>query len=175
MELDDFARAVNRYGHTKMVPRMVCTISDTLIHMLESTKGCVTHPVIANAIAEYCDATPEQRDMIVAKEHRGRWKPRQGVVCARPPMVRFNNAPNGAKPIVKVDINGNVLMAYESCAAAARRESHNEDWIRSRCKRKGRIDFTSMMPYTFRYQDEWLDMSREEQLEDIHSRTEYMG
>ena len=64
MELDEFARAVNAYGR-KMVPPLVCTITDELIHMLERVKGCVTHPIIANAIAEYCGATPEVRSWTV--------------------------------------------------------------------------------------------------------------
>ena len=175
MELDDFARAVNRYGHTKMIPRMICTITDTLIHMLERDKNCVTHPIIANAIAEYCGATPEQRDMIVAPAHKGNWEPRKRAAYAKQCEVRFNNCQNGARPVVKVDRHGNVVAAYESVTEAARREQMNEDNIRKRCKRRIKQDITLDMPYTYRYQEEWKDMNREEQLRDILSNGEILG
>lgn len=174
MELDDFARAVNRYGHRRMIPRMVCTITDTLVHMLESDKNCVTHPVIANAIAEYCGATPQQRDMIVAEVHRGDWKPRQGVKYARPSQSMFNNVPNGAKPVVKIGMSGNVLAAYESVADAARKELHSEDFIRKCCQRRAKGDMILAVPYTFRFQSEWVAMTREGQLMDIQRHGEVM-
>ena len=53
MELDDFERAVNRYGHERMNPRLTCYITDYLVHMIEV--GAITHPRIANAIADNKD------------------------------------------------------------------------------------------------------------------------
>lgn len=170
MELDEFARAVNAYGR-KMVPPLVCTITDELIHMLERVKGCVTHPIIANAIAEYCWATPDQRDVIVAEIHRGNWEPRQRVEYAKPVEVSFNNVPSGAKPVVKINVLGEVIASYESVSDAERREPNNGDYIRKRCKRKVEREFWST-PYTYRYQEEWAAMNREEQLQDIIRDTE---
>lgn len=168
LELDDFARAVNRYGR-KMNPPLTCTITDTLMHMLEI--GAVTHPMIANAIAEYCEATPEQRDMIVAEIHRGKWEPHQKVEYAKSTVSWFNNSPCGAKPVVKVDLHGNVIAAYESVVDAARHEDMNADNIRRRCKRRRKQEITLSEPYTFRYQSEWVQMSKKEQLRDILAST----
>lgn len=173
LELDDFARKVNQYGRRQMTQPLVCTITDELIHLLEI--GAVTHPMIANAIAEYCGATVEQRDMLVNEIHRGEWEPNTKVQYIQPRELSFNNCKSGAKPVVKVDRHGNVIAAYESVVDAARHEDMNEDNIRNRCKHRVKQDITLEFPFTFRYQDEWLAMSREEQLRDILSNGEIMG
>ena len=172
MELDDFARAVNRHGRG-MTPRLICTVTDELIHLLEI--GGVTHPKIANAIAECCGATVEQRDMIVSQSHKGEWEPRQKAQYARRGGFNYNNCASGAKPVVKVDRHGNVVAAYESLVEASRHEQMNEDNIRKRCKRRLKQEITLDMPFTFRYQDEWLSMSMEEQLRDILACGEILG
>ena len=174
MELDDFARAVNRYGHERMKPRLTCYITDYLVHMIEV--GAITHPRIANAIAEYCGATAEQRDMLVNEEHRGEWKPGQHEVrYVKKSASRFNNCQNGAKPVVKVDVNGEVIASYESLNAASRYERLCEDNIRDRCKRRARREMTADAPYTFRYQSEWLTMSMEERMRDIMPKGDAMA
>ena len=173
MELDEFARAVNKYGHTEATPTLICTITDTLVHLLEI--GSITHPRIANVIAEFCGASAEQRDMIVHKDHHGEWQPNQPVALANPCAVRFNNSQSGAKPVVKINISGNVVAAYESVVEAARHEDVNEHNIRSRCKRRAKHELTVDHPYTFRYQAEWIAMSREEQLKDIYADGEIVG
>lgn len=47
--------------------------SERLIFMLE--QGQVTHPIIADRIAEICGATAAQRDSIVHEKHWGEWQP----------------------------------------------------------------------------------------------------
>lgn len=48
--------------------------SERLIFMLEEGQG-ITHPIIANRIAEMCGATAEQRDSIAHGKHSGEWAP----------------------------------------------------------------------------------------------------
>lgn len=48
--------------------------SERLIFMLEEGQE-ITHPIIANRIAETCGATAAQRDSIVHEKHRGEWQP----------------------------------------------------------------------------------------------------
>ena len=175
MELDEFARAVNAYGR-RMNPPLVCTISDTLIHMLERVKNCVTHPNIANAIAGYCGATQEQRDMIVAPIHKGTWSLNRFIRNADNDDGETSKLiPNGSRAVYKISMSGEVLAEYYSIAEAARNEKPNEDNIRNRCKRRSQVDFTPDTPYTYRYKDEWQSMSREEQLRDIMEKGEILG
>ena len=150
MELDEFAREVNKSAE------LVCTITDNLIHILEI--GGITHPRIADARAKYCGATAEQRDLIVHDDHKGEYVQER---------VWFNNATNGAKAVVKVNLQGNVLEVYESVVETARHEQVNEDTIRKHCKRRIKQDMTLQRPFTFRYKAEWDKMTREEQLKDI--------
>jgi hypothetical protein len=70
LELYQLQQRVNSFIH-KMSNPIEATISGELIHMLEVDKNAVTHPRIANAIAIMCDATQEQRDMIVADVQQG--------------------------------------------------------------------------------------------------------
>jgi len=170
MELDDFARAVNAYGR-RMVPPLVCTVTDQLIHMLECVSKCVTHPNIADAIAGYCGATPEQRDSIVAPIHRGTWSLSRVVLCESDAQYVQKNF----RPVFKISMSGEILAAYDSIAEAARKEKPNEDVIRKRCKRASTADFTREMPYTWRYKSEWLAMSRADQLKDIMAKGEVIG
>ena len=67
----EFARALSDAG-ARMRPPV--RVSEPLLHLLEVRRGAVTHPRIADLIATVCGATPAQRDMIVAEEHRGTWK-----------------------------------------------------------------------------------------------------
>ena len=154
MELDEFAREVNKSAE------LVCTITDQLIHILEI--GGVTHPRIANAIAEYCGATAEQRDMIVNEMHKGEYVQER---------VWFNNSINSAKAVVKVNLQGVVIQTYESVVETARHEQMNEDTIRKRCKRRIKSELSLEVPFTFRYKSEWDAMTREEQLRDIFAST----
>ena len=154
LELDEFAREVNKSAE------LVCTITDQLIHILEI--GGVTHPRIANAIAEYCGATAKQRDMIVNEMHKGEYVQER---------VWFNNAISGAKAVVKVNLQGVVIQTYESVVETARHEQMNEDTIRKRCKHRIKSELSLEVPFTFRYKSEWDAMTREEQLKDIFAST----
>ena len=163
LELYELAEKVNKYRR-EYDPFSCGIVSDQLLHILERSRNAVTHPRIANAIAEVCGATPEQRDMIVHKIHRGTWEPtrpgeREKVDVSKPKI--------GYKPVVKVDRYGNIIDRYESLTDAVRYEAHRENSIRDRCKRRIDQEFTPQTPYTYRYADEWDNMTDEERLRDV--------
>jgi len=166
LELDEFARIVNRHRE-KRGQAINGVVSDTLIHILECSKDAVTHPVLANAIAEVCGATAEQRDMIVTKEHRGEWTPpkrKGGTPVFRPKRKAPNN---GSRAVVKIDRYGNTVGWFESVKNAGMREQLGEGAIRDRCKRRMEYDITPNCPYTYRYAGEWTGMTGEDKLKDI--------
>lgn len=163
LALDEFTKLVNMHGR-KVDPPLEAPVSDTLIHILERSKHGVTHPRIANVIAEVCGATAEQRDMIVADIHRGQWKPKE----PQPVVVKATiKKQNGGKAVVKIDKHGNTVGWFESIADAARREPHDEGVIRSRCKRRVTCEFTNIVPFTYRYADEWDALSGAQKIQDI--------
>lgn len=214
LELYQLQQRVNSYIH-KMSNPIEATISGELIHMLEVDKNAVTHPRIANAIAIMCDATPEQRDMIVADVHKSKWfgptenekewadeirisckkseSQQQELSNINIPIQQSqkswefttnNNCDaqttNHRKEVVKLDRTGNVVARYTSIKAAARSECHtSKDIILARCRRKIKKEFNSKdieakhskgVPsyYTFRFAEEWDNMTREQQLMDIN-------
>lgn len=161
LELYELARKLNKYRR-EHYPEQCGTITDSLLYMLERDKNAVTHPLIANVIAEVCGATVEQRDMIVADIHKGTWEPEKET-----PVLRPKRVPIGAKPVVKIDRNRNIVGWFESVADASRRDGHNETVVRNRCKHRANYEFNSLFPYTYRYEDEWLKMTEEERIEDL--------
>lgn len=167
LELDDFARRVNWVGR-KMNPPLWGTVSDTLIHFLERSSSPRTHPRIADAIATACHATPEQRDTIVDKEHRGTWKMQQLFTTTMTPVEKNVNThkPGYERPIVKIDVQGRVVARYTSLTAAENCEDLGRDSIRVRCKREVKSEFNGRK-YTFRFAEEWDKMTNEQKLEDL--------
>ena len=163
LELDEFARRVNRHSR-KMNPPLLCTVTDELIYILERDKKSKTHPLIANSIAEVCGATVEQRDSIVAEIHRGTWSPdtQKQVVIPEP-----KKHVNGAMPVVKVDLHGNIIAYFESVMDAGVQEPHSTDYVRKRCKRRVEYEFTPERPYTYRYESEWREMTPEQRIKDL--------
>ena len=116
-----------------------------LIYMLETIPGTVTHPGIANLIAEATGATPEQRDSIVHKMHRGKWKPPRIVPlkpyapprpkpAPPPPQARKGGNDTHKRPCGAVDREGNVIARFESVNAAARAMGVAESTVYNRCR-----------------------------------------
>ena len=169
LELDDFARRVNIVGK-KMTPRLVCTVSDTLIHILERSKNPRTHPRIADAIATTCGATAEQRDSIVDEKWRGTWEP----MCITDLTTDNANVEKEYKvgyehPVVMVDENAHIVKRYRSLTAAENHTGVSLDMIRGRCRRQVKCEMIE--GYTFRYASEWEDMTMMERLKDIGVET----
>ena len=172
LELDDMARRVNVAGR-KMRPRLTCTVTDTLIHILERSKTPRTHPRIADAIAIACGATAEQRDSIVDEKHRGTFDPskyshitKQTVNQPVKPEIH-EYKPGGEHAVVKVDHDGNIIRRYKSLTMAAYYEDNmTREAIRARCRRRVRGEFGKWI-YTYRFAEEWDKMTRIEKLRDL--------
>ena len=140
--------------------------SELLIFILENQEGGITHPKIANRIAEICGATAQQRDSIVHKIHRGTWTPSQKPVKLG--KVRKNCT--GALAVVKIDPNGNELARYASIAFTAKCNNTSEKRIERYCRRqqaKYRDEFEEFGGFTVRFAHEWDHMTYEEKMKDI--------
>lgn len=167
LELDDLARRVNVAGR-KMEPRLCCTVTDTLIYVLERSKTPRTHPRIADAIAIACKATAEQRDSIVDEKHRGTFDPQQynyTVSDAKVEKPVRQHKPGYEHSVVKVSKSGKVISRYKSLAEAERYGDMSIDTIRRRCRRMG--DEFAKFDYTYRWAEEWDLMNRIQRLRDL--------
>lgn len=138
--------------------------SEHLAGMLQSMHGIVTHPKIADRVADYIGATSEERDQIVAPVHHGTYVP--GM--SKPP-TRYAPCSNwSAKGVVVIDQFGDEVQRYPTVRLAASCYRVNEDVVSWRCKRKmtthNEFDHLGV---TFRYAHEWDIMSPELRLLDI--------
>lgn len=154
-------------------------VSEELIWILENMEKGVTHPKIADAIADYTGATPQQRDSIVHKKHHGTYKPnpRAKRFDARS-IPKRKEKPKIKKqyrrPVVAVNMAAVEMGRYPSIIAAA--DAHlpcTATTVTNRCARKLSPSVNEFMPYgvTFRYADEW-DMMPERLREDDMKRAE---
>ena len=142
--------------------------SETLIGIIEHPDGKgITHPLIANRIAEICGATAKQRDELVHKIHHGTWQP------TGKPVKLGANRPNNASaaiPVVKIDRNGNVLARYANMTFAGKVNCVYETKIAQYCRKqqpKNRDEFEVFGGFTFRFAHEWDNMTKAEQIRDI--------
>ena len=195
LELDEFARVVNTYRRLAQQP-VNGIVSNTLIHILEVDEKAVTHPNLANAIATVCGATAEQRDRIVAKEHRGKWKPNKNERALvnkaiwkvtgrfpsstntgtsdkqtgdKTPGRTGNRAYMPQRTIAKIDMKGNIIETYDTAVKAGNANNIGEKYVRNRCKRRA-CDISKYGPklgFTFRYLDEWKNLTAEQRIADL--------
>lgn len=164
MTRGEFARAITRQLGGSGDRRV--TVPAALIYMLEEWPNCVTHPKIADLIAAACGATPQRRDMIVAKQHRGTWHGVDGpqVVYQLPttrlpirakaqPVPGDRYAHN--KAVVVIDRAGNEVKRCASGKEAAAFMGLSSTTVYSRCAHATPLEFTVRNPYTCRYAKEW--------------------
>lgn len=205
LELWQFQQRVNTYGQNIEKP-FFGVISADLIHMLEVDKNAVTHPRIADAIATLCNATPEQRDMIVAECHKCEWNgptddeleiaretneklfvkgidyhqiaTASSTSTCQEPKHKFSTASN-KRPVVKIDVCGYVVKRYDSTKEAAESEHLERSAIKCRCQRKIKREFSingiKQQPnqrFTYRYADDWDNMTSEQKMADIRKSIE---
>lgn len=169
----EFAEMVRVPG-TIANPKKEIGCSEVLIAILEG--GGVTHPAIANRIAEVTGATQQQRDMLVNKIHRGTWtpakiKPAKGRGGRKIEPMQPGYEPHNARPVVKVDCYGQALQIYASIREAAADAGCRSDTVRSRCERrlsKGTNEFQTR-DFTWRYAAEWYAKDREARMSDIRN------
>lgn len=148
--------------------------SAALIEILEN--GGTTRPGIAGKIAEICGATAQQRDMIVPKKYRGAWTPQKRKhgceFRTKPAVVAAGTLRPNARPVVQLSINGEVLARFGSIEEAAQDMGCLPKSVRNRCRRKLNEQTNEFISFdcTWRFQDEWDDMSNEEKMKDIAIR-----
>ena len=144
--------------------------SEYLLWILMNEQGAVTHPNIANAIADFTGATAEQRDQIVHKKHHGTWQPDPKRVIREIPVTKERYC--GQKPVLAIDRLGNVIERFPALKLAAARVGCTVGTISNRCNgvRFGKDEF---VPFgmSFRFEDDWLRLTEEERIEDIQKRS----
>ena len=191
LDLDVFARAVRRMGARKRPARPI-NVSDRLVFMLEIMPGAVTHPNIADLLAEACGATAAERDSIVDERYRGDWTPPRKPLRLEdfmwewpfmPPRPEPEPEPepelmldlrrrekkhqaHNARAVVAVNRMGEAIARFESVKDAADAANGSEDCVHERCKRHVRMEF-KYRGYTWRYLKEWEAMTEEERRRDV--------
>lgn len=167
--LEVLGREIRRLGSRRR-PGWPMRCSDVLLEKLENTPKAVTHPNIANLIAEALGATAAQRDAIVAPKHRGTWKPRgKAVLPPYMPVVVPRGRPKTnavAYAVVCVDKFGHELERFPSITQAAIAYDQANDFVIKRCNRRVKNEF-KFKAYTFRYQREWDQMTAEQRQRDL--------
>ncbi|MBO5671493.1 MAG: hypothetical protein J6S41_08095 [Clostridia bacterium] len=78
--------AIEAKGLTVFAVSRICEVSELLIRMLDA--GHVTHPNIAHRIAKALDLAPEQEELIIPEERRGKPLPEPEPVKRKEPPVR---------------------------------------------------------------------------------------
>lgn len=145
--------------------------SKVLIGLLQSMNDAKTHPNIADRIADFIGATPEERDQIVARKHHGTYVP--GKAKPKPvscPFLGWN-----IRTVVAVNRYATELDRYPSAAKAAEQFGIHDSSVIYRCKRKVTAsDEFAPIGATFRFADEWDSMTEGERLLDLMRTTEPM-
>lgn len=153
--------------------------SEALIDILENQHKGITHPKIADAIADYTGATPQQRDSIVHKKHHGtykpnprakRWEKQQKRISVKEKTPEPENKQK--RPVVALNEVGEIVEKYPSVNAATEANYPcSQETMRKRCKRELAPSTNEFMPYgvTFRYADEWEAMTEVEQIMDMRN------
>lgn len=148
--------------------------SEALIDILENQHKGITHPKIADAIADYTGATPQQRDSIVHKKHHGTYKPKKKPVKKvsaeknRPEKMR-NGPPK--REILLLNEGGVIMRRCMGLEESAMAVSCTMTTVRNRCSRLMSPSVNEFLPYgvTFRYADEWEAMTEVEQIMDMRN------
>lgn len=159
----ELAQMVRKRGRSGK-PESAIGCSALLIEILEM--GGVTHPEIANRIAEVTGATPRQRDMLVNKIHRGKWP--DGAKTAPKKCVGAHGG-NNAREVVRIDRNGLETGRFASGRAAGDAMGIKGCSVNSRCHRRcTKVSEFKTYGCTWRFADEWDAMSPEERFADVH-------
>lgn len=162
-------------------------VSVGLVDLLENMNKAVTHPVLANRIAEICGATAAQRDSIVHRRHRGTWQPSgkkidlAGRKRANPqppkPQAEVLDIPHrpavqygtNRRAVVVLTREGVELARHESIVAAGQAEKRNLSCVAMRCARKVGSEW-KRDDRTYRYADEWDAMNEMQRRADMAGR-----
>ena len=141
--------------------------SEHLLWMLMNEDKCITHPNIANAIADYMCATQAQRDSIVAPIHRGTWVPQPGHTVGNKECGGSWNS----KGVVALDRLGKIIARFPTIRAAAKHAGCSSSTMSYKCNRMhANEDEFKPFGMAFRFEADWELMSPEEQLLDISKK-----
>lgn len=156
-------------------PAAEITCSEVLIGILEG--GGITHPEIADRIAEVTECTAQQRDSMVHKKHHGTWKPKpkkqrkdktdDGMLHPEP----NGRTPRNARAVLKVDRSGQAVGIFLSMVAASEEMGCTVTAVLNRCNRKLSKRTDEFVPYgfTWRYADEWYNMNPDARAADMRA------
>lgn len=149
-----------------LADRVKC--SEHLLWMLVNGHNTVTHPNIADRIADECRATPEQRDSLVAAKHHGTYVPKPPKPTAAEEIrEEISIQKNNNRPVVAVDVLGDELARYESADEAANYLYCSNRSIWRRCQRRCVKNEFEPFGITFRYADEFDAMTPEQRRSDV--------
>lgn len=146
--------------------------SEATVWNLIFCKDYITHPNIADRIADHLGATVEQRDSIVHMDRRGGYIP----ICDRVSQKRNENRGGSRaacmKGIVAIDRAGIEVLRFDSIGEAAKRFGSTPPTVSNRCRRVGSAGYDEFIPpgVTFRYAAEWDAMDENERKTDISRR-----
>lgn len=147
--------------------------SEGLIWILMNEAGGVTHHAIADRIADYLGATAEQRDSIVHKTHKGTYKPN---TTGKPQRFSNSYCAQSAKSVVAINRFGKVIKRYDSIKAAADSARLHGASVTYRCNRLCTAeDEFKDLGMTFRFEEDWNNMTYEEKMNDIMRRSDVIG
>ena len=146
-------------------------VSEHLLWILQNQHGGVTHPKIADRIADFIGSTPEERDSIVHKRHRGTYVPNPknpGLKRNKPRPTEVWRPGTERSVVVAIDENGKELARYHSLNNAAMTFGCDYSAVRNRCdKTVTHADEFSAFGISFRYYDEWKELSAAKRKQDI--------
>jgi hypothetical protein len=168
---DELAKMIHKPG-TYANPASEINCSAVLIAILEG--GGITHPEIANRIADITGATAQQRDMLVHEIHRGTYVPgakeNRTKSGKRPAPTDPGYKPANAREVVRIDIFGRTER-YASVLDAAHAAGCSAGTVQTRCRRalSAKTNEFLIRDHTWRYADEWEAMTPEAQMDDLRS------
>ena len=150
-------------------------VSEQLIWNIENGKGYgFTQPLIANDIADFTGATAAQRDSLVHPKHHGTYKPnpkrRKKMQRAKPESKAEEKRNTNRREVLAISEGGVIVGTFSGLnAAAGEYFPCTAMTVCNRCARRLCPTVNEFLPYgvTFRYADEWLNMTDEQQLNDI--------
>lgn len=155
----------NCAGKEELAKKFRC--STDLVGILRA--GGITHPNIANRIAEKMGLSAEERDRLVHKRHRGTWRPggRNKKRISRDDK-KEGPLPYNRMEVVVLDRLGGEIARYPCLQEAAERIGISVSVVSNRCRRMKMVqDEFSACGFTFRRAEEWDAMTEEERREDL--------
>ena len=156
-------------------------VSEALIYILENERNAVTHPLIANDIADYTGATVKQRDSIVHKKHWGTYTPNPArraklkkkaankfqpapIKTPEPEMKQEIEKPDKrmkGRAVYAVNMDGEIVQEYRSLNEAALRSGMDVSAVCARCRRSLAENEFLVSKISFRYADKYDEAARE--------------